>query len=440
MKTRRYIMIITMFIMLMSSVFAQITDLFGEEDTTTVTDPQSTKAEVPHSNVKVTFLSQDPDPVEPGEFVELRFRVENFGIKPVNTVVFNLELQYPFSFADPEKKYVDIGTLGARQTEEDSAILFWRLKVDDNAAEGEEEFTLIYNTEKYGVILDDEPTFKIRVRGRESILGVESIETIPPQPKPGDQVQVRVTLKNLAESSIDEVKVKLVLDETSVAPLTSASEKVIREILPGKTESVLFDLIVPPDAESKVNLIPLQIEYMDKFNQEHVVEAKFGLTVYSPPEYELVKDESNVFLSEQQGTVVLSVSNTGTSDINFVVLELIPTENYEILSSSKSYLGNIESDDYETAEFEIYTHKLKPGIIPLKVTMKYKDSFNQDFIKEEQMELRIFSKEEARKFGLLPQPPYMSMGIGILVFALLLWYILHRRRKKKHAKAMGQHA
>src|SRR3989338_1747151 len=381
-------------LLLISTASAEVTDLFGLEDTTSTTDTATSKAVVPYSNVKVTFLSQDPDPVEPGEYVELRFRVENFGMNDINKVVFHINLNYPLSLVESEKNYIDIGTLGSRQKGEDSAILFWRLKVDENAAEGEEDFTLVYDTEKYGVILDDEPTFKVRIRGRESVLSVESIETIPERPKPGENIRVNVTLRNLAESTIDEVTIKLVLDETIVAPTTSTSEKVIREIRPGATSSLIFDLIVPPEATSKLHLIPLQINYIDKFNTEHDIDAKFGVAVYSPPEYELVKEESAVFLAEQQGIIVLSVSNTGTSDINFVVLELLPTQDYEILSNPKIYLGNLESDDYETAEFEIYTHAVPPGAIPLKLNLKYKDSFNQDFNEERLLDLRIFSKEE----------------------------------------------
>ena len=161
--------------------------------------------------------------------------------------------------------------------------------------------------------------------------------------------------------------------------------------------------------------------------------------MYSPPEYELVKEESAVFLAEQQGIIVLSVSNTGTSDINFVVLELLPTQDYEILSNPKIYLGNLESDDYETAEFEIYTHAVPPGAIPLKLNLKYKDSFNQDFNEERLLDLRIFSKEEARKFGLLAAPNYFGMGIGIVIAVLIIWYLHHRRKKKKEHAAAGHH-
>ena len=138
--------------------------------------------------IKVTFLSQDPDPVEPGENVDVRFRVENFGSFPVDDVVFNLALDYPFTLADPSKKFIDLGTLGTRQKGDESAILFWRLKVDENAVEVDEDFTLIYNTKNYGVIFDDEDNFFIRIQGRESLLAVESIETIPAKPMPGHTI------------------------------------------------------------------------------------------------------------------------------------------------------------------------------------------------------------------------------------------------------------
>jgi len=49
------------------------------------------------ANLKVTFVSQTPDPVEPGKVVEIRWKIENIGSAAAEDVMFELLPEYPFS-------------------------------------------------------------------------------------------------------------------------------------------------------------------------------------------------------------------------------------------------------------------------------------------------------------------------------------------------------
>src|SRR3989338_1804843 len=162
---RKLLMIPLMMVLLTATIYAQTSDLFTSETTATAASARS--------NIEVTFLSQDPDPVEPGDIVDLRFRVENYGANPIDDVSFTLELGYPFSFVEPEKRIIYLGTLGTRQKGEESAILLWRIRVDQNAVESTEEVKVSYNTDKYGVLLEP---FDVRIQGRESVVSVENIQ------------------------------------------------------------------------------------------------------------------------------------------------------------------------------------------------------------------------------------------------------------------------
>ena len=273
--------------LLSGTTFAQGYDLFGGDDATPpLFGTEGEQTEISRSSITVTYLSQDPDPVEPGEFVDLRFRVENYGSNAVPDVRFTISLDYPFSLAEPEKREINLGTLGRRQTGEDSAILYWRVRVDDNAAEGEEEFELSYTTRNYGVVLDP---YKVRIRGREAVVAIDSVSIYPEKPKPGQDIEVNVTLHNLAESAVDEVKVQLQLDNVNLAPIGSASEKVVREILSGEKKTISFDLAAQANAASKVHLVPITVEYTDKFNQKHTLDSRFGVTIYNPHSMKLQK-------------------------------------------------------------------------------------------------------------------------------------------------------
>ena len=106
--------------------------------------------------MEATFLSQDPDPVEPGEYVDFRWKVENAGNEDLVNAYVRLETPYPFSLDDPKKAIKQIGTLSAIQEGERSSIVKFRVRVDENAVEGTEEVKFYYGaTNLAGEILDE---------------------------------------------------------------------------------------------------------------------------------------------------------------------------------------------------------------------------------------------------------------------------------------------
>ena len=48
--------------------------------------------------LNISLLNQQPDPVSPGNYVDLRFRVENTGAKTADQYTYKLDAKYPFYF------------------------------------------------------------------------------------------------------------------------------------------------------------------------------------------------------------------------------------------------------------------------------------------------------------------------------------------------------
>ena len=88
------------------------------------------------SNVNVTLMSQPPDPAEPGQIVTVKFKVENAGMQTNSKALAIIHPQYPFSlYGDKAEK--DIGMLLAASTGNDAVVVEYKLKVDEQAAEGD---------------------------------------------------------------------------------------------------------------------------------------------------------------------------------------------------------------------------------------------------------------------------------------------------------------
>ena len=82
--------------------------------------------------IRTSLLSQEPDPAEPGAYVDLRFKIENYGDSLINDVEVKLVEEYPFSLDPGEDTIHFIGDLDERQKEESGYIVKYKVKVDED--------------------------------------------------------------------------------------------------------------------------------------------------------------------------------------------------------------------------------------------------------------------------------------------------------------------
>ena len=128
-------------------------------------------------------------------------------------------------------------------------------------------------------------------------------------------------------------------------------------------------------------------------------------------------EDRDVYQKGQRGKVVISLSNIGASDINYVTLDLQSSESYESLSTSTVYIGNLESDDYETAQFDLYIKEYQPEL-PLSFKLYYKDNFNKEYQEDLTLPLKLFTAREAAMYGLSKKKSNLLviMIITIIIF------------------------
>ncbi|MBW2987270.1 COG1361 S-layer family protein [Candidatus Woesearchaeota archaeon] len=390
------------------------------------------------SDLTITFLNQDPDPVEPGEQVELRFRAENLGQNRIEDIEFEILPEYPFELLseDEEGARINIGSLDPAQRGKDSAIFHWKLRVDSEAIEGDNDIELRYYVEGKPASIKLEP-FRINVKSRDIILTVGKIESNPEKVVPGQEIELNFPLLNLADSDVDDVRIKLDLEGFPFATLGSTNEQVVRLLRRRETTDLTFKLVANSDADLKTYNIPIEIYFTDKFDEAHSLTGKFGIKVYEKPDYlldlaDVELDSGEVFLPNTKGRVIVAFSNTGRGDINALNIKLLPSDDYRIITKDELYIGNLESDDYETAEFDIYVNKVT-GKIPLKIQLEYKDSENEKFVDNVDLMLNVYSKREAAKLGLIKRRSIVGTIITLLIIAGII-YLIYRHYKKKKKK------
>jgi len=381
-------------------------------------------------HLAINLINQDPDPTEPGKYVDVRFKFDNNGTGEARDVEVEVLPQYPFSLDPGINALRKIGTIQSRQKGDVGVIIKYRLRVDENAVEGENELKIRYRIDK-GIWIEPEE-FTVDIQTHDAILSVESVSLDKKSLEPGSSSILKIKLSNEADSVLQDIELDLQLTGLPFIPVGSSNEKSIYQIKSKGDYEFVFELLANPEADSGVYQVPLKITYSDSLGKSYFKNSTIGLIVGAKPDLSVTLDETDIFEAGKSGEIIVKVVNKGVTDIKFMNLRLMPRDNYKILSNDEVYLGNIDSDDFETADFDVFVEKTNEGQITFPVVLEYKDANNNDFKKTIQLKLNLYSAAEAKKFGLKKQNGFVgTLIVIIIIVAGLFYYRKHRRKKKK---------
>ncbi len=386
------------------------------------------------ANIQYSLLSQTPDPSEPGSFVELRFMVENVGDGIAKDVVFMLEPEYPFNFFPGENGERTLGNLYMRQTGNEAFILYYKLKIDKDATEGNFPVRLKYSING-GSFISLAP-FDVRIQSSDAILYIDSIEQEPKIFSPGSTGDLHIKLKNMAGALLKNIKVTVATTKTTgtttvdlpISPVDSSNEKVISQMSASLTNDVIYKMIIDPSAASGIYKVPVTLDYIDNLGNSYTKDQVISIRIGNEPDIFVKLDDNTIKSAGDTGYLTIKVVNRGTEDIKFVTLKLGDSEAIKKISSDEIYVGNIDSDDYESADFNIQIND--DGSIKVPVTITYMDSLNREYKLEKTLDFTIYSAEEQKELGITTQNNIV--GIVIVVIVIIIGLIIFFRLRKKN--------
>jgi len=392
---------------------------------------QTTQRPAGIQDIAVNLINQEPDPAEPGKYVDVRFKFDNNGTGEARDVDVEVLPEYPFSL-DPGRDAVrNIGILQSRQRGDVGVIVKYKLRVDKNAVEGENELKIRYRIDK-GVWIEPEE-FVVDIQTHDAILAVDSVSLDKKTLEPGSSGIVRIKLSNKADSVLKDIKVTLDLGGLPLVPVDSTNEKSIYKIDSRQDYEFEFKLLATPEAASGVYQVPLKVAYSDELGKTYLTNGTIGIIIGAEPDLSITLDDSDIYESGKFGEIVIKVVNKGVTDIKFVNMKLGPSNSYQILTNDEVYLGNIDSDDFETAEFKLFVDKTRSKQISLSLILEYKDANNKDFSDNIELRLNLYTAFDAKKLGLKQGNRFLgTLIIIIIVVAGLLYY---RKRKKTRKKS-----
>jgi hypothetical protein len=386
---------------------------------------------LPGTAIRVTMINQEPDPVDAGQYVTVKFRVENIGIDMAKSVVFQLMPDFPFSLDPGTNATKSVGSLVGVQDANNAVTLEYRIKVDPQALSGSTELKLRYNIDSSGWV--ELPAFQVRVRRYFLGLSIDSIATSQEYFEPGKQNDVTISVKNMADSPMRSVSVSLSLEGTTpFAPIGSGTEKRAYSIQPGQTQNFTFGLLTSPDTALGLYKIPIAIEYIDEANNNHTISDILGIVVNAKPEISVRIDSSAIKSAGSSGKITLKLVNLGIGDVRFLNLKFSDTPDLTIVSGNEQYIGQLSSDDYDTADINAYVARANEGIVEIPVTLDYSDAMGNSYEQNESVVLRIYSAAEQRKLGISSKTS--PLWILLIVIIIAVGIVFYRKRKRRSLK------
>jgi len=368
---------------------------------------------VTSSSIQISSLRYEPYPVEPNEQFTLWIKIQNIGSVDARDATCKVVPDKPFSLyqGDSIQSY---GTLNSG----DSAVFDFSLKVDGDAVDGDNELIVqcIDNPASGAWMVKK---INIKVQTRYPTLNIVNVKTVPEFVEPGNKAQLLITLENLADSSMKDISVKPDFSLVSLAPYQEMGEKKIRRIAAGEVMDLIFNIVALPDAKGGIYKVPLAVTFTDDLGTPYTLDGTIAVEINSKPDLEVYVDSSDLTTSSRTGNLIFKIVNKGLTDVKFMNIKLLEARKLNIISGNTVYIGNVDSDDFETAEFRV---SVGSNSIVFPVEIEYKDINNKAHSEQLNVTYSLASKSE------LGQGGGITSWIVLIVIAVVA-FIAYRKRK-----------
>ncbi len=377
--------------------------------------------------IKMDIANYDPMPVQPGQFVDVWINVQNIGTSDARDIEIEFKESPYFELVNPDDKERRINVLG---TQKDYSLRY-RFKVSDDVVEGT-------NTLRFEYTLGNMPgvvsttNLRLDVKSTETPISISSVRTRPDPVEPGEKTELTIAVANPSTSSnLRDVNVALQLadlqggamQELPFSPIDSTNRKSINRIQPQQTTEFRFNLITNPDAEAKIYKVPTTFSYFDDTGNRYEETSIITIKVNSEPDLYGIIESTTLNKNKKSGEINFDIINQGTADIKLLTAKLKNGENYEVTSSSqKEYLGNIETDDFKSARYNV---KINENVeqVTYELKLTYRDALNNQFEETLLIEQKLRDAESnGNGTGTI---------IVILVIIGIIAYIWNKKRQRR---------
>ncbi len=366
------------------------------------------------SDLSVRLISIDPPEVTPGNLFSITFEATNIGNNIVRDTDFRLSLPESFNLEGSSKINFD------EISPKEKVTLSWLIKADKLASSGFEKIELeVENSKNQFSVF-----YPVKINTLEPTLIIDNFFTKPEQVAPGSEVLLNIRLSNVASFELKNIEVSLDLSKTPFSPIKGVDKETVNQLIRNSIVTKQINLIVDSNAEAGVYKIPLKLNYFDEFGTKYSKDAVISIKIGSTPRIEISQESSKLIIGEKSEATIKLVNN-GLTKIKLLTINL-EAINTELISSNNIYLGDLDVDDFQTIDVELFSQNNGAS---LTLKLNFKDANNNDFSETVNIPLKVYSREEAKKIGII-QESNSFIYMLILVVALLAYFVYRKIKRK----------
>lgn len=273
-----------------------------------------------------------------------------------------------------------------------------------------------------------------------SALTISSATTNPSEIQPGDHFSLSLKVENTLSEDIENIVISLNLNgQLPLAPYQSSNQVQIDRINSGDDEIANFELSALSNGVSGTYLVPVQISYNLQSNASAPpINENLGvvsIVVNAKPQIDISSEST--LIKGTQGKISLKIVNSGLGNAKFLSVSLSDFSAMQITGSNQVYIGNIDSNDFDTADFNVFVSPTASSSINIPVELNYTDSGNNQITVTKIISVNAYTHEEAVNLGLIARNN--TFVIVIIIAVVLVLFLIYRRiRKRNKTKRNGQ--
>ncbi|MBT8506852.1 hypothetical protein AZH53_00205 [Methanomicrobiaceae archaeon CYW5] len=278
------------------------------------------------------------------------------------------------------------------------------------------------------------PLLRVRVQGAESLLypipvNVNVPVSVVRQPmllisqsgedhvRPGDEVEVHLGVTNGGQSSADDIFIRIVETDPSLAPKTSGSYHV-ESLEGGESTDLILNMITDTDLEPGIRDVALDVSYytVDGVLVSQTDTVSLDVRGRAALGIASIKTDPVRVMQGDQYDLIIRLENTGTGDATSTKASI----DLPFAGNRESFIGKIKPDNDAPAVFTLDAEDARDYDYTLTVT--YEDDWGEH-IEEFPLTMPVRSNGDGG-----------AVAFGILLIALVAgggWYYFVYRKKEE---------
>lgn len=276
----------------------------------------------------------------------------------------------------------------------------YEIYIKDTVAKGTYyiPLTVLWSTVADGTVKRQEDLYVgIKVAENPEVIKIDTVNitTIPEHVKPGDTFKLKVALKNIGNSKLNQIRAVLGV-QMPFSSVGASTEQYISVLGPDQSAEALFNLQIDKSAPSRLYNFNFTLEYKDYTNRLQSQQSSLGINVEEVSEVYIqdITLDPTTLNQGSDGLLMVNIANAGTTDVKDVRVTLFGGD--KILTQSQNFIGIIHPGPKESSTTSFGVHvdpNIDTGDYGLNIQINYDNVNGEHYSKSSLYIVKISEKD-----------------------------------------------